>query len=427
MPFPRLLLVRQEFPDRRLADIPGEVRAQLAAADLAARVKPNARIAIGVGSRGIRNLAVIVRTVVEYWKHAGMRPFIFPAMGSHGAATAAGQASVLAHYGVTEVAMGCPIVSQLDVVSLGVTPEGIEVFMDKAAYEADAAMLVNRVQWHTDFEAPIESGLCKMAAIGMGKLTGAARYHAYGFRIGLENAIISAARHALASGKLVGGLAIMEDSYHNTAGIDAMPAAEVESREREDLALVKSWMAKIPMDLDILVVDQIGKELSGTGMDTKVVNRSVVGAYNPWPDTAIIHRVFVRDLSPNSYGNGHGIGMADMTTDRLVNAIDMQVTAVNMLTSGSLGAGHIPLHYGTDCECLDRLSLTVGKLDPMEVTFGWMRNSLEVTRLALSENLRAEIAKNPLLKIESETEFQFGSDGNLLSPFEKSADRVAAQ
>jgi hypothetical protein len=131
----------------------------------------------------------------------------------------------------------------------------------------------------------------------------------------------------------------------------------------------------------------------------------------------VIHRVFVRGLSPHSYGNGHGIGMADMTTDRLVNAIDMQVTAVNMLTSGSLGAGHIPLHYPTDRECLDRLSLTVGKLDPMEVKFGWIRNSLEVTRLALSENLRREIAGNPLLQIEGETEFRFGGDGNLLSPF----------
>ena len=419
MPFPRLLLVRQEFPDRRLTDVPGEVRARLATANLAAHVKPNASIAIGAGSRGIRNAAVIVRAVVDYWKDAGMRPFIFPAMGSHGAATASGQAAVLAHYGITEAAMGCPVISQLDVVSLGVTPEGVEVFMDKAAYQADATMLVNRVQWHTDFEAPIESGLCKMAAIGMGKLTGAARYHAYGFRMGLENAIIAAARHALASGKIVGGLAIMEDSYHNTAGIDVMPADQVESREREALALVKAWMAKIPMDLDILVVDEIGKELSGTGMDTKVVNRSVVGAYNPWPNTAIIHRIFVRDLSPNSYGNGHGIGMADMTTNRLVNAIDMQVTAVNMLTSGSLGAGHIPLHYPTDRECLGKLSLTVGKLNPMEVTYGWIRNSLELTRLALSQNLREQIAKNPLLKIEAETEFRFGGDGNLISPFDR--------
>jgi hypothetical protein len=419
MQFPRLLLVRQEFPDRRLADVPGAVRARLASAGLAARVRPGGRVAIGVGSRGIRNHAAIVRAAVDYWKDAGMRPFIFPAMGSHGAATAEGQAAVLAHYGVTEAAMGCPIVSQLDVASLGVTPEGIEVFMDKAAYEADAAMLINRVQWHTDFEAPIESGLCKMAAIGMGKFTGAARYHAYGFRMGLENAIIAAARHALGSGRLVGGLAIMEDAYHNTAAIDAMPAAEVESREREALALVKSWMAKIPMDLDVLVVDEIGKELSGTGMDTKVVNRSVVGHYNPWPDTAVIHRVFVRGLSPNSYGNGHGIGMADMTTDRLVDAIDMQVMAVNLLTSGSLGAGHIPLHYATDRECLERLSLTVGRMDPMDVTFGWIRNSLEVTRLALSENLRREIAENPLLKVEGETEFRYGSDGNLLSPFSR--------
>ncbi|HUP02606.1 MAG TPA: hypothetical protein VMU19_01375, partial [Bryobacteraceae bacterium] len=267
MKFPRLLMVRQKFPDRAIPDVPAEVRKQLAAADFAGHLKPGSTVAIGAGSRGIHNLAKIVRPVVQYWLEAGMRPFIFPAMGSHGAATAAGQADVLAHYGVTEAAMGCPVVSQLEVVSLGKTAEGVEVFLDKAASQADAIMPINRVKWHTDFDGGIESGLFKMIAIGMGKLVGAKQYHAHGYRVGLEKVILGAGRHALKNAKIIGGLAILEDAYHNTAKLDVIPAAELEQREREDLALVKSWMGKIPMELDILVVDEMGKNISGTGMD----------------------------------------------------------------------------------------------------------------------------------------------------------------
>ena len=419
MQFPRLLLIRQDFPNRAIPDIAAEVRKQLRDAGFAGRLKPNSRVAIGAGSRGIRNLAPIVRNVVEYWKDAGMHPFIFPAMGSHGAATAAGQADVLAHYGVTESVMGCPVVSQLEVVSLGTTAEGIEVFMDKAASEADAVMPVNRVKWHTDFDGGIESGLFKMMAIGMGKLAGATQYHTHAFRMGLEAVVASVGRQVLKSGKVLGGLAILEDACHNTAKIDAIPAQDMERREREDLALVKSWMAKIPVDLDILEVDEMGKDVSGTGMDTKVVNRSMIGAYNPWPNTAIIRRIFVRGLSESSYGNGLGIGMADITTDRLVEKVNWDATAVNTFTSNSLGAAHMPVHYPTDRECLERITPTVGKFDPMEVSYGWILNTLELSRLALSENLRGEIERNPSLTIKGELEFGFDGGGNLISPFQR--------
>ena len=189
MQFPRLLLVRQKFPDRRIPDVAAEVRKQLSGSAFAARLKPGSRVAIGVGSRGIHNIATIVRNVVEYWKDQGMQPFLFPAMGSHGAASAAGQADVLAHYGITEASMGCPLVSQLEVVSLGKTADGIEAFMDRSAYESDGVMLVGRVKWHTDFAGKIESGLFKMMAIGLGKFAGAQRYHAYAYRLGLEHVI----------------------------------------------------------------------------------------------------------------------------------------------------------------------------------------------------------------------------------------------
>ena len=283
--FPRMLLVRQNFPDRRIHDVPGEVKKQLSASPLAKLAKPGARIAIGVGSRGISNMATIARATVDFWKQQGAKPFIFPAMGSHGAATADGQAEVLAHYGITEQTMGCPVISQLEVVSLGKTNDGIEAFMDRAAYESDGVMLINRVKWHTDFSGKIESGLFKMLAIGIGKFAGAQKYHTYGYKLGLEHVIRSVGRQVLQSGKMIGGLAILEDAYHNTAKLDAVTAEVMEQREEENLELVKSWMGKIPVDLDILIVDEMGKEISGGGMDSKVINRGVQRAqYNPLPD-----------------------------------------------------------------------------------------------------------------------------------------------
>ena len=290
MRLPRLLVVRQKFVDRRIPDVAAEVQKQLGQSNFSKRVQPGSRIAIGVGSRGIHNIATIARNVVQYWKDAGMLTFIFPAMGSHGAASAAGQADVLAHYGITESSMGCPVVSQLEVVSLGKTADGIEAFMDKAAYESAGVMLVGRIKWHTDFAGKIESGLFKMMAIGLGKFAGAQRYHAYAYRLGLEHVIRSIGRQVLTSGKILGGLAILEDACHNTAKLDAVPVEVMEQREEENLALVKSWMARIPMDLDILILDEIGKNISGAGMDTKVVNRGVHGQYNPWPDAPRIER-----------------------------------------------------------------------------------------------------------------------------------------
>src|SRR4051812_5486087 len=259
MSLPRLLLVRQKFVDRRIPDLAAEVRKQLSGSGFQSRLKPGARIAIGVGSRGIHNIATIVRNVVQFWKDAGMQPFLFPAMGSHGAASAAGQAEVLAHYGITEAAMGCPLVSQLEVVSLGKTSDGIEAFMDRMAYESDGVMLVGRVKWHTDFAGKIESGLFKMMAIGLGKFAGAQRYHSYAYRLGLEHVIRSVGRQVLKSNKILGGLAILEDANHNTARLDAVPVEVMEQREEELQALVKSWMGQIPVDLDILILDEIGK------------------------------------------------------------------------------------------------------------------------------------------------------------------------
>ena len=418
MQFPRLLAVRQNFPDRRIPDVAAEVRRELSASPFASRLKPGSRVAIGVGSRGVRNIAIIVREVVRYWKDCGMQPFIIPAMGSHGAATAEGQAEVLAKYGVTEAAMGCPVVSQLEVVPLGKTADGIEAYMDRMAYESAGVMLVGRVKWHTDFSGGIESGLFKMAAIGLGKFAGAQSYHTRAYKLGLEYVIRSVGRQVAKSGKLIGGLAVLEDAYHNTARVSAIPAEDMERREEEELALVKSWMGRIPVDLDILVLDEIGKDISGTGMDTKVVNRSVLGVYNPFPFLKNIERIFVRDLSELTYNSAIGIGCADMTTDRLVNRADWEATRVNALTSTAIANVRVPIHYPTDRECLERLAPTVGKLDLSEVTFGWLRNTMELAEIYLSENLRPVIEATDGLEISGDASpMSFDAAGNLESPF----------
>ena len=259
MSFSRLLNVHQKFPDRRVGDISSTVEKELAAARMGEHLKLGARIAIGVGSRGIANVADIVRAVVDYWKSRGFSPFLFPAMGSHGAATAAGQADVLAHYGIVEATMGCPVVSSLEVVPLGSTPDGIEAFMDKNAFTSDGVFLIGRVKWHTDFAGKIESGLFKMMAIGLGKFAGAQRYHTFAYRLGLEHVIRSVGRQVLKSGKILGGLAILEDANHNTAQLTAVPVDQMEQKEEELLALCKSWMGRIPVkEVDILIIDEIG-------------------------------------------------------------------------------------------------------------------------------------------------------------------------
>jgi hypothetical protein len=415
MDFPSLYLVRQNFPDRSLKDIPGEVTRQLTGAQFSSKLKPGARVGIGVGSRGITNIATIVRAIVDYWKSAGIKPFLFPAMGSHGAATAEGQADVLAHYGIHEATMGCPVISQLEVVSVGKTAEGIEVFMDKEAYNADGVMLCGRVKWHTDFSGKLESGLFKMMAIGLGKFAGAQHYHTYAYKMGLEFVLGSVGRQVLKSGKILGGLAILEDAYHNTGQITAVPVEDMERKEQQLLELVKSWMGKIPVpELDILMMDQIGKNISGAGMDTKVVNRGVNGEYNPWPNTPLIRRVYVRDLSDLSYGNGVGLGMADVVHDRLLAKIDWNPTRINSLTASTPGAIRTPIHFPSDRECLESIAPTVGRFNSKDVTIGWIQNSLELSPLRLSENLLTEIKRNPLLEIIGEAEpLEFDVQGNL--------------
>jgi hypothetical protein len=215
----------------------------------------------------------------------------------------------------------------------------------------------------------------------------------------------------------VWGLAILEDAYHNTGKLDAVPVEAMEQREQENLALVKSWMPKLPCDLDVLVLDEIGKNISGAGMDTKVANRGVNGEYNPWPGIPKFQRIFVRNLSEKTYNSAVGLGMADVVTDRLVHRIDWQPTMINSLTANTPASIRTPIHFRTDEECIERIAPTVGKLDLDTVTYGWIRNTMELVRIGLSENVRGQVEANPMLEIEATVQFEFDGDGNLVSPF----------
>jgi hypothetical protein len=400
MDLPRCAVIRQNFPRRALGDVQAAVQEALREARALDRLPRGATVAIGAGSRGIAHIDTIVATLVACLKEKGLRPFLFPAMGSHGAATAKGQAAVLAKLGLTAERIGCPVRSSLEVIPLGRTPEGIDVVGDRLAFRSDAIVLVSRVKWHTDFAGRLESGLFKMMAIGLGKYAGAQIYHAFGHRLGLETVIRSVGRTALATGRIAGGLAILEDAWHETAHVEFVPAETMERREEELLEQVKSWMPRLPVKaVDLLLVDEIGKNWSGSGMDPKIINRDIHGNVNPWPFAPRVGRVIARGLHPLSYGNAIGIGMADAVHQRLVRAMKRRPTYVNGLTSGALACLKIPATFRSDRECLAALRRSTGKLRPEELGIAWIRNTQDLTVLALSECLLAEALSHPHVEL----------------------------
>ncbi|HEX4169792.1 MAG TPA: hypothetical protein VHZ55_30375 [Bryobacteraceae bacterium] len=397
MNLPRFVAVHQEVPNRAISDISSHIQAELSGADFTSRMPPEAKIGIGVGSRGISNIATIVRSVVDFWRSKGAQPFIFPAMGSHGAATAEGQADVLAHYGIHEATMGVPVRSSLDVTPLGRTPEGIETFIDTNAFEADGIFLVPRIKWHTDFSGTVESGLFKMMAIGLGKFAGAQSYHTYAYRLGLERMIRSVGEKVFSCGKVLGGLAILEGAHHETAGLVAVSSTQgcesMLAQEEQLLQQVKSWKVNLPADeIDVLIVDEIGKNVSGAGMDTKIINRSVHGQYNPFEDTPIVHRIYVRGLTSMTYGSAVGIGMADVIHERILPEINWHPTYINSLTASTPACIRTPIHFASDRESLEAIAPTVGKRDLSQVTYCRIRNTLELIDVTVSENLIPKLA-----------------------------------
>ena len=400
---PRLARFRRHLPSAAVADVGAAVErtltATFSAADVAGR-----RIAVGLGSRGVANYALVARRIVDWLRRHGAEPFIVPAMGSHGGATAAGQRAVLAGWGITPESMGVPVRATMEAVELGCAGDrSVRVFMDRNAHQADAVLVVNRVKPHTDFHGPVESGLIKMAVIGLGKRAGAEAIHFHGV-YGLAHLIRPAFDVVLASGKLLGGVALVEDGREQTAAVRAARAADIPAREAECLALARRGMAALPLEtIDVLVVDAIGKEISGTGMDTNVIGRiGITGVAEPV--APCVRRIVVLGLTAASHGNGLGIGLADVTTRRFQQQVDHAVTNANVLTSTFLERGRLPLAAASDAEALTWAVRTCGATAPAAAVVR-IRNTLALETLLLSRTA-AERARAGGAELTQESDYQ---------------------
>jgi Domain of unknown function (DUF362) len=415
--FPNFFRLKQKFDAPSVGDVTAATR--VAMVELPARkfIKPGMSVAVGAGSRGITNYDVIIRTVCEELKKLGASVFIVPAMGSHGGATAEGQLEVLEHYGITEATMGVPVRSSMDVVELGRTGEFV-VYQDRQAAGADAVVLVNRVKPHTDFHGPIESGLMKMASIGLGKRKGAFQFHQATPRLGHGTALLAVAREVLKLSKIPFGIAILENQLHQTARIVAVPGMDMEQEELKLIAEARKLMPKLPFDaVDILIVDELGKNLSGTGMDTNVIRRDCIGGFiQPGPNG--VRQIYVRSLHPFSYGNASGVGLADYTHDRLVRAMDAQATWINAMTALTPGNARVPIHFPTDREALSAAVQTSGALHPSHLKILWIKNTLSCETMLASEPYLAETGARADLTAESvPAPMAFDEKGDLLPVF----------
>jgi hypothetical protein len=399
-----MMLVRQKFPASAPVDIRGTLAKEFAA--VAGRIKPGARIAVAVGSRGITNLQAIIASVLENLKAAGAEPFIVPAMGSHGGATPDGQKELLAEYGITEAALGVPIRAGMDVEKLGVTPDGVDVVFSAEALKADGVVVVNRVKPHTDFQSDtLGSGLLKMIVVGLGKRVGAANYHVSSSRFGYEHVIRTSARITLGKAPILFGVAIVENQVHDTARLAAVLPEDLERREGELFAESKRLMPRLPFDdIDLLIVDRLGKNISGSGMDPNVIGRSLhgysalLGERNGNPS---IRRIVVRDLTPESHGNATGVGLADFTTTRLVRQMDGRVTYLNSLTALSLQSAKIPIHFETDREVVAAALQSLAMGDTTQAKVVRIQDTLSLERIAVSESYAESVQEREDLEVIS--------------------------
>jgi len=415
MDFPKVYRIRQTFDRTMVNDIPGTVKAELKRLSIEKLIKPGQGVALTAGSRGVANIALILKTIGEYLKSLGAKPFIFPAMGSHGGATAEGQAELLAHYNVSEAFTGIPLLSSMEVVEIGKTEEGIPVFIDKYASQADWIIVINRIKPHTKFKGPIESGLMKMMAIGMGKQKGAEYYHKAAIQFTFPKIIVDAGREVLKKAPILCGVGIVENGYDETAKVVALKPDELEEKEKELLTLAKRTMPRLPFDeIDLLIVDEMGKDISGTGIDPNITgrNRDLLGVF---PHTTNIKRLFVRDLTANSNGNATGIGLADLTTKRLVDKINYQATYMNCITGISLEKAAIPMFFETDQEAMRVALDSIGLIPPEKAKIVQIKNTLQVDEVKVSEAYGDELRNRSDLEIlEGPMPMSFDGHGNLL-------------
>lgn len=409
--FPRMYRIRQEFDLPAVNDIPAAVRDEIERLGLSSDIKKGDTVAVTAGSRSITEIVTILRTVIGVLADLGAIPFVIPAMGSHGGGTAEGQVELLRRYGITEESVGCPVCSSKETVNLGITDLGFPVLIDRIAYEADHIVVLNRVKPHTRFTAPVESGLVKMCLIGLGKTEGARIYHRAIDRFGWRDVYSQSFRILSENTRLLFGLALIENAHKKIGSIAALRPDRFLIDEPLLLSSARSMMAGIPVaDIDLLVVDEMGKDISGTGMDTNVTGRKD-------GHSSIARCIFVRDLSAKAGGNSLGIGLTDFTTKRLVDKIDHHAMYLNARTAYRTDACKIPMTFESDIEAIEASAFMCGIVDPAQFRVVWIRNTLELDTFHVSEACIHDVKKNRSLAIETgPIDIFTDPDNNLLTP-----------
>ncbi len=398
MDFPPITLIRQVAEQPRVADVATEVRDRWLASGLPRQIKRGDRVAVGVGSRGIAGLATMVRATLDVLRDLGGRACIVAAMGSHGGATPEGQRQLLASYGIDEEHLRVPILTDMTAVHIGVNSWGEPVWWDRNAFESDAVVTISRIKPHTDFRGPYESGIVKMLAIGLGKRDGAAQHHRWGYR-GLRDMIPESCKVVLEKTGFVAGLAILENAREETALLRVVQKKDLLAEEPKLLERARTLMARLPFEqLDLLVIGEIGKNYSGAGIDPNVVGRLLMEG-QPEPLSPRITRICALDLSPESHGNGTGVGIADLTTDRLLAAIDPAPFRMNNLTACFLWRSKLPFAFPTDRECIQAGLQTCWQPRIDELRMAIIPNTLELTDLWVSPPLVTEASGHQGLQV----------------------------
>ncbi len=398
--YPRVFRIRQQLPRPRVDDVAATVKSALESASLGDRVRQGQRVAVTAGSRGIANMAVILQSTVRHLQQLGAKPFIVPAMGSHGGGTAEGQRRILAAYGITEASCGCPIRSSMETVIVCQAAEGFPVHFDRCASEAEHVLVCGRIKPHTRFVGDIESGLLKMMLIGLGKHAGALVYHQAIQDFSFGQIVRSVAREVLHRCNIVAGLAIVENAYDETAHIAVVAPDEFEVRERELLRQARQWMPKLPFDsADVLLIDEIGKDVSGAGLDTNVVGRKHLEHAARDDEYPKIKYIVVRGLTQASGGNATGIGLVEFCRSRIVREMDVHATRTNCLTGSHATAAMVPLDYETDREILDVALSVIGLRQPAAARLMWIQNTLKIAEMECSEAYLDEARQRSDLEI----------------------------
>ena len=402
---PKMIRVKQNFEDHKIDDVAAAVKMQIERPEIKRKISSGKTIAVGVGSRGVANINIAVKALVESLKDLGANPFVFPAMGSHAGGTAESQRALLAGYGITEETVGVEIKSNMDTVIPVVLEDGTKVHMDKNASEADGVVVINRVKPHTNFRGPIESGICKMLTIGMGKLNGASELHGtYPMSI-FGTSLPNAASKLIEKIPFLFGVGMVEDAYDNTAIIEAIPAAELLNKEAKLQTKAKKLMGKICFDqIDILVVDEIGKEISGAGCDPNITGNK----YEPGFEKPAVSKLVLMDLTDKTKGNATGFSAADVITKKLFDKIDFATTYANVVASSKLDGGKIPIPMATGDKAMRLAAKTLNGIDPLNARIVRIKNTLKLGEIFVSESMLEEVNNSPILeKISEAAEMSF--------------------